>query len=314
TLDPCTGDRCKMVELVMYLTYLQLCMQSSVFWVTCEENVCTDNPCLNGGTCYFDGSSFKCKCRRPYFEEKCDKETNQISIKDSIKNSSSVPSTSFAEGKRQATSFSNRKFYEIFDAYRLTSHETRKSSFDFNIPNEVLNSTRVANLTTNTINPMNMTLANTLEPETNMTITDELTEIVKDLNFTITDDDLIDNWTSRESSDFTYYLNTTYEPSSSSLVGNVTIQPDLCDNNKCVYGSCEVVGQAYRCNCQKGYSGFHCNESVKNQKVISRKFSSWFIVSIILMTFMTILIFGSLYFIWKIHVVVKAITPPVNIN
>ncbi|GFR32354.1 hypothetical protein TNCT_196491 [Trichonephila clavata] len=88
-----------------------------------------------------------------------------------------------------------------------------------------------------------------------MTITDELTEIVKDLNFTITDDDLIDNWTSRESSDFTYYLNTTYEPSSSSLVGNVTIQPDLCDNNKCVYGSCEVVGQAYRCN-QCGRRGF----------------------------------------------------------
>ncbi|GFR30856.1 hypothetical protein TNCT_114921 [Trichonephila clavata] len=38
------------------------------------------------------------------------------------------------------------------------------------------------------------------DKETNMTITDELTEIVKDLNFTITDDDLIDNWTSRESS------------------------------------------------------------------------------------------------------------------
>ncbi|GFY41256.1 hypothetical protein TNIN_413861 [Trichonephila inaurata madagascariensis] len=140
------------------------------------------------------------------------------------------------------------------------------TTFDFDVANEELNSARDVNDTIITVDPMDITLNNTVEPETNTTVSDDLTDLIKDLNFTIPDDDSIDNWTSRESSDFTHYLNTTYEPSSSSLVVNVSIQPGSCEKNRCVYGSCKVVGDSYSCYCQEGYSGAYCDVSVKNQK------------------------------------------------
>ncbi|GFU47449.1 hypothetical protein NPIL_135731, partial [Nephila pilipes] len=41
---------------------------------TCEKDPCTDQPCKNGGTCKIDNNSFRCECPFPYTGKKCDKE------------------------------------------------------------------------------------------------------------------------------------------------------------------------------------------------------------------------------------------------
>ncbi|GFY13217.1 MAM and LDL-receptor class A domain-containing protein 1 [Trichonephila clavipes] len=112
--------------------------------------------------------------------------------------------------------------------------------------------------------------------------------------------------TSSKPSNYTYDFNSTYEPINSTYYRTTpalrtTLKHGSCDHNKCLYGSCKVVGQGYSCYCQEGYSGAYCDVPVKSRKTISGNYISWFIVSILFMTFMTVLIAGSLYFIWKIY-------------
>ncbi|GFU44972.1 hypothetical protein NPIL_114821, partial [Nephila pilipes] len=40
----------------------------------CERDPCTDQLCKNGGTCKVDNNSFRCECTFPYAGDKCDKE------------------------------------------------------------------------------------------------------------------------------------------------------------------------------------------------------------------------------------------------
>ncbi|GFU96895.1 hypothetical protein TNCV_560731 [Trichonephila clavipes] len=98
-------------------------------------------------------------------------ETNEISSEEAtisvIDTSSIVPTTSIAEGKRQVTSFTDRTFNEIFDNFQLTSIETMDTIFDLDVANEELNSTSDVNATIITIDSMDITFTNTVEPGNN---------------------------------------------------------------------------------------------------------------------------------------------------
>ncbi|GFY13265.1 hypothetical protein TNCV_2335291 [Trichonephila clavipes] len=141
------------------------------FGDTCGEDPCTGDRCKNGGTCHVSGHIFRCVCKAPYQGVTCEEKTNEISSEEAtisvIDTSSIVPTTSIAEGKRQVTSFTDRTFNEIFDNFQLTSIETMDTIFDLDVANEELNSTSDVNATIITIDSMDITFNNTVEPGNN---------------------------------------------------------------------------------------------------------------------------------------------------
>ncbi|GFT80372.1 adhesive plaque matrix protein 2 [Nephila pilipes] len=40
---------------------------------------------------------------------------------------------------------------------------------------------------------------------------------------------------------------------------------DLCNPDKCLHGKCEVIELDYKCRCDDGYTGLHCEEKVKTK-------------------------------------------------
>ncbi|GFS98230.1 hypothetical protein TNCV_944151 [Trichonephila clavipes] len=46
--------------------------KSSYFGQNCERDPCTDQPCLNGGICKLHKDTFKCYCKEPFFGTKCE--------------------------------------------------------------------------------------------------------------------------------------------------------------------------------------------------------------------------------------------------
>ncbi|GFR27893.1 hypothetical protein TNCT_525171 [Trichonephila clavata] len=60
------------------LTYLILIpfqnVKKSYYGILCENDPCSENPCLNGGECKMSDNSFLCKCPTPYSGIICEKE------------------------------------------------------------------------------------------------------------------------------------------------------------------------------------------------------------------------------------------------
>ncbi|GFU16624.1 hypothetical protein NPIL_584512 [Nephila pilipes] len=86
---------------------------------------------------------------------------------------------------------------------------------------------------------------------------------------------------------------------------------DACDSQKCLHGSCEIVGRYYKCNCHEGYTGFHCDEVIKNKK---ENYIPWLIFVTAFLILLCLLFIGIFYLVCKIHLTVKRLKSRVHIN
>ncbi|GFU22920.1 hypothetical protein NPIL_296091, partial [Nephila pilipes] len=66
---------------------------------------------------------------------------------------------------------------------------------------------------------------------------------------------------------------------------------DICDPGKCLNGICEVVELDYRCRCEEGYTGLRCEEKVTTT---SNNLILWVATLISVNAFIGILLFGIL--------------------
>ncbi|GFU16629.1 MAM and LDL-receptor class A domain-containing protein 1 [Nephila pilipes] len=109
---------------------------------------------------------------------------------------------------------------------------------------------------------------------------------------------------------YTYDFNTTYEPANTTYDRYVstpepkttadnfkrtTLKPDICDPRKCSHGKCEVTGMNYRCKCDEGYTGFHCDQIKKQTQ------SLWFIVLAVFNISILLLLIGIFYVVYHIR-------------
>ncbi|GFR18023.1 hypothetical protein TNCT_641342 [Trichonephila clavata] len=86
---------------------------------------------------------------------------------------------------------------------------------------------------------------------------------------------------------------------------------DACSLQQCLHGSCEIVGQYYRCNCHEGYTGFHCDEVVRKKE---ENYSALITSVGSFLLFICLLLTGTFYFIYRIHLTLKIFGIPQNTN
>ncbi|PRD27030.1 UNVERIFIED_CONTAM: Fat3 [Trichonephila clavipes] len=84
---------------------------------------------------------------------------------------------------------------------------------------------------------------------------------------------------------------------------------DACVHRQCLHGSCETVGQYYRCNCHEGYTGFHCDEVVRKK---DGNYSALIASITSFLLFICLLLTGTFYFICKIYLTLKTLRIPEN--
>ncbi|XP_035232376.1 latent-transforming growth factor beta-binding protein 2-like [Stegodyphus dumicola] len=73
---------------------------------------------------------------------------------------------------------------------------------------------------------------------------------------------------------------------------------DICGQNKCLAGECEITGDHYRCRCQDGYAGTYCEVELDiypKKKSLVAAFS-------ILATIIIVLLITTVFFARKIRV------------
>ncbi|CAL1264248.1 unnamed protein product [Larinioides sclopetarius] len=64
---------------------------------------------------------------------------------------------------------------------------------------------------------------------------------------------------------------------------------DICDPRKCLHGKCEIIENTYKCNCEQGYTGNHCDEKEKGNH---ENFVPWFTVIASINLFVCVLLIG----------------------
>ncbi|CAL1288202.1 unnamed protein product [Larinioides sclopetarius] len=69
---------------------------------------------------------------------------------------------------------------------------------------------------------------------------------------------------------------------------------DICSEDKCVYGKCEVVGNSFKCRCTEGFTGRRCEDKVENK---SDKQDLFLILQLSVAFAIFILLFGIFCFL-----------------
>ncbi|GFR18024.1 hypothetical protein TNCT_641341 [Trichonephila clavata] len=309
--DPCTENPCKNGGICEISLHSFKCVcRASYSGPTCEEDSCTDNPCLNGGICELDGDYFKCNCMHPFSGKFCDTESVKTVSND-------VSETTINLNLTTVDLTKSTNFTEITKSYNWTSQEPSNFTYFLNTTHVPPNTTHVMNITT-------------VKPG-----------ICRE------NSDCLNGGFCRRTKSFEFFCdcppNFMGERCEVNLCGEMDrlcgtlgaickiigqnaicvcppskihnpisgICEDACSLQQCLHGSCEIVGQYYRCNCHEGYTGFHCDEVVRKKE---ENYSALITSVGSFLLFICLLLTGTFYFIYRIHLTLKIFGIPQNTN
>ncbi|CAL1264254.1 unnamed protein product [Larinioides sclopetarius] len=293
--DPCTENPCENGGTCVQVGYSFKCKCHHPFsGDTCQYDACSDNPCFNGGTCARDGNSFKCKCRNGYYGTICEKEGYESTLKETTQSTSELNNTSIS-----ITEEATESTLELNNTSISTTEDVRNITFVIytDTTNEFTNSTQNFNFNSTTTKPEICTrdmdclnggacknsncecppnfegywceknlLCEKLQPTCRA-----MGATCKNVGFNAICECPPDKM---------------YHPRSGMC-------EDICDSWKCGHGRCEIDGRAYKCICDTGYTGDHCNKTLDKEAKIER-FNAWLPVMTSVMAFMCLLLMVQL--------------------
>ncbi|XP_055944477.1 proepiregulin-like [Argiope bruennichi] len=77
------------------------------------------------------------------------------------------------------------------------------------------------------------------------------------------------------------------------------VQPnraDICNDDACMHGKCEVLAKIFRCRCDEGYTGLRCEDRIQTK---SDKQLLWQMIQTLIMLFMLIFVSGIFYLLLR---------------
>ncbi|GBN03482.1 Sushi, nidogen and EGF-like domain-containing protein 1 [Araneus ventricosus] len=268
--EPCdcgTGANCTWESDIFFgNTKYCLCPDGSKLKEQHCEDPCNSNPCLNNGKCKAEGKIFKCECRPPYAGRMC---KDDLCTKNPCQNGGIC--------KINGTSFECK--CEIPYTGKLCEKDLCTINPCQNGGICRLNGTSFLCYCrapySGKLCELNM------EISTVMTSTDSSTLKTTTFPSTVYETSSLINVT--ESSNMT----TTGLPSTAK---------DVCNDDTCIHGKCEVIGQYYRCRCDEGFIGFRCEDKVQT---ISDKPVVWQLIQTSILFSILILLSGMFCFILR---------------
>ncbi|XP_055945154.1 adhesive plaque matrix protein 2-like [Argiope bruennichi] len=253
----------------------------------CESGPCSSNPCFNNGKCRVTGLNFKCECQPPYQGKQCEMRNN---TEPDISTTTTTDSTIIRN-------ITYQNITELTHSYNWTSSESTIFTSDENAT------------TATERNSTNGLMSTTLEE-----------------GFCETDNDCLNGGICRKTTEGEYscickpnfggsrcevnlpcvglHQSCRMINAVCVLIDNhaICVCPngtlyhkrsglceDICDARKCLHGKCEVIGRTYKCNCDEGYTGSHCDEEERRHH---ENFVPWFTVIASINLFICILLIG----------------------
>ncbi|GFY77787.1 neurogenic locus notch 1 [Trichonephila inaurata madagascariensis] len=222
--------------------------------ITCEKDPCSEHPCLNGGECVVSGDSFLCKCPTPYSGITCEKDP-----------CSEHPCLNGGECVVSDDSFLCKcpTPYSGITCEKATCYRDEDCT-NGTICTSMEKGKRLCQCPPNFRGEM---------CEINV-LCESLYRKCEEMGAVCVVRD----------------LKAYCECPPGKQLDLRSIQcKDICDPRKCVHGKCEVVELDYKCRCDEGYVGVHCEEKVKT---LSKNSVRWLIVFISVNTIVCLLLFG----------------------
>ncbi|GIY67510.1 adhesive plaque matrix protein 2 [Caerostris extrusa] len=300
------------------------------FGDTCEKDPCSANPCKNGGTCNVDKNSFKCSCKTPYFGNNCDKDPCTVSpcrnggtcklFENSFKCDCKVPYTGNTCEKdpcsnnpcknggtcrRDKDSFMcdcQNPFYGKTCEEDGVNSSTSMSSHPATVISSTKPTTKKPASCTKYGDCLNEGICKRTEDQENFC------ECLPHFGGTICEMflpcvSLDQSCRAKGAVCKVAGMEAICEcPPDKAFHQKSGMCEDICDSRKCAHGKCEIDGRNYKCNCDEGYIGTHCDKMVKKEH---ENFVPWFTVIASINLVMCLLLIGVLCLVCQIQRFIK---------